>query len=165
MADKTLTVQSGMVVSLDYTLRLDNGQIVDSSAGQEPLAFLQGGGQIIPGLEQALYGMAIGDEKRVTVAPQDGYGDVDPDAFQVVPHHAFPTGMELSPGMELQARDEQGRIMPVYVSELRDDGVLMDYNHPLAGETLHFDAKIVGLRPATDEELSHGHAHSGEHGH
>lgn len=165
MADRTLTVQDEMVVSLDYTLRLDDGQIVDSSAGQQPLDFLQGRGQIIPGLEQALYGMAIGDEKRVTVTPQEGYGDVDPDAFQIVPHGAFPPDLELSPGMQLQARDEHGQVMPVYVSDIRDDGVLMDFNHPLAGETLHFDAKVVGLRPATHEELSHGHAHGGDHGH
>ena len=165
MADQELTVQDGMVVSLDYTLSLDGGQVVDSSSGHAPLDFIQGHGQIIPGLEQALAGMAIGDGKAVTVVASDGYGEVDPGAFQLLPFDAFPSDMELSPGLQLQVRDETGRVFPVKVTEVRNDGVLLDFNHPLAGENLHFQVKVVGLRPATREELDHGHAHSGEGGH
>lgn len=152
-----------MVVSLDYSLRLDNGAIIDSSAPGEPLIFLQGAGQIIPGLEQALYGMQVGDEKQVTVQPAEGYGELDPRGVQFFPIAAFPDDMQLAVGMALQAQDTSGHIHTVYVTEVNADGVTLDFNHPLAGETLHFQARIAGLRPATDEELAHGHVH--EHGH
>lgn len=154
-----------MVVSLDYTLRTDSGDVIDSSADGEPLLFLQGAGQIIPGLEQALYGMTMGEEKQVTVAPADGYGEMDPEGVQFFPASAFPAEMALEVGMALQAQDNSGHAYTVYVSEIQDDGVLLDFNHPLAGETLHFQTKIAGLRPATDEELSHGHAHAHGHSH
>jgi len=154
-----------MVVSLAYSLRLNGGDVIDSSAEGEPLEFLQGAGQIISGLEQALYGMRVGDEKQVTVQPADGYGEMDPEGVQFFPASAFPEGMELEVGMALQAQDNSGHVHTVYVSEVQEDGVVLDFNHPLAGETLHFHAKIAGLRPATDEELAHGHAHAHGHSH
>lgn len=160
-----MTVQDGMVVSLDYSLRLDEGEVIDRSAAGEPLEFLQGAGQIIPGLEQALYGMAVGDEKQVSVGPADGYGEMDPDGVQFFPASSFPESMELEVGMALQAQDNSGRHYTVYVVEVQEDGVMLDFNHPLAGETLHFQARIAGLRPATDEELAHGHAHAHGHSH
>lgn len=159
MSEQKMTVQDGVVVSLDYTLHLDNGDVVDTSAGREPLAFLQGGGQIIIGLEQALYGMSVGDEKLVTVTPTDGYGEHNPDAFQLVPLDAFPSDMDLTPGAGLQVRDQAGHVSTVYVADVTPQGVVLDFNHPLAGETLHFTTKIAGLRTATAEELQHGHAH------
>lgn len=159
MREQELTVADGVVVSLDYTLRLDSGEVVDTSAGREPLNFLQGAGQIIDGLEKALYGMTIGDAKLVTVAPGDGYGERDADAYQLVPLDAFPPDMDLIPGAGLQVRDQTGRVMTVYVTDVTPQGVVLDFNHPLAGETLHFDTKIAGLRAATAEELQHGHAH------
>lgn len=160
-----MTVRDGMVVSLDYSLRLDAGDVIDSSAEGEPLEFLQGAGQIIPGLEQALYGMAVGDEKRVSVAPADGYGEMDPEGVQFFPASSFPAGMEMEVGMALQAQDGAGHHYTVYVVEVQEDGVMLDFNHPLAGETLHFQTRIAGLRPATDEELAHGHAHAHGHSH
>jgi FKBP-type peptidyl-prolyl cis-trans isomerase SlyD len=154
-----------MVVSLDYSLRLDDGAVIDRSAEGEPLEFLQGAGQIIPGLEQALYGMAVGDAKQVTVQPADGYGEMDPEGVQFFPASSFPDEMELAVGMALQAQDSAGRHYTVYVAEVQEDGVMLDFNHPLAGETLYFETKIAGLRPATDEELAHGHAHAHGHSH
>jgi FKBP-type peptidyl-prolyl cis-trans isomerase SlyD len=165
MADKKNTVQKDSVVSLDYTLTLDNGQVVDSSEGREPLDYLHGHGQLIPGLERELQGMEIGEEKNVTVSAAEGYGDKDPDALQVVPLEIFPSDMELAPGMGLQLQDGSGQVMEAVVVEVRSDGVLLDFNHPLAGETLHFNVKIVDVRPATAEELAHGHAHSAGHEH
>jgi FKBP-type peptidyl-prolyl cis-trans isomerase SlyD len=159
MTDTVLKVADGMVVSLDYTLRLDDGQVIDSSDGREALQFLQGRGQIIPGLEQALYGMGVGEEKDVEVAPGDGYGETDPDAYQMVPHDIFPADMELSEGMGLRMRDEAGQPLEAYVADVSADGVLLDFNHPLAGETLYFHVKIAGLRSGTREELDHGHVH------
>lgn len=159
MTDTMLKVADGMVVSLDYTLRLDDGQVIDSSNGREALQFLQGQGQIIPGLEQALYGMGVGEEKDVEIAPGDGYGETDPDAYQMVPHDLFPADMELSEGMGLRMRDEAGQPLEAYVADVSPDGVLLDFNHPLAGETLYFHVKIADLRPGTREELDHGHVH------
>jgi FKBP-type peptidyl-prolyl cis-trans isomerase SlyD len=165
MAETKLTVADDMVVSLDYTLRLDDGEIADTSTGGEPLEFLQGRGQVIPGLEQALYGMAVDDEKDVVVEAADGYGERDPEAVEEVAHDVFPSDMTLNPGMGLRMRDDSGRSLIAYVADVRPEGVLLDFNHPMAGETLYFHVKIAALRPATSEELTHGHAHSAEHSH
>jgi FKBP-type peptidyl-prolyl cis-trans isomerase SlyD len=154
MTEKALKVGDDVVVSLDYTLRLDNDEIVDSSGDRGPLKFLQGRGQIIPGLEQALYGMAVSDEKDVEVAPADGYGVRNPDATQVVSRDVFPPDVDLEPGMGFRMQDQQGRVIAAFVDEIRDDEVLLDFNHPLAGETLHFHVQIVGLREATEQDLA-----------
>jgi FKBP-type peptidyl-prolyl cis-trans isomerase SlyD len=158
MTDKQAVVDD-LVVSLDYTLRLDDGEVIDTSANGEPLEFLQGHDQIIPGLQQALYGMIIGEEKDVVVPPAQGYGEVDPNAFQMMPLDAFPPDISLEPGMALELLTESGEPLLAFVAEVRSDNVLLDLNHPLAGKMLHFKAKIAGLRPATSEELAHGHAH------
>lgn len=160
MSETKLTVADDVVVSLDYTLRLDDGEVADTSEGGEPIEFLQGRGQIIPGLEQALYGMAIGDQKDVVVAPADGYGEQDPDAFELVDRDVFPSDLSLEPGMGFRMRDDSGEALIAYVEEIQPEGVLLDLNHPLAGETLHFQVKIAGLRAATVEEMAHGHVHS-----
>lgn len=159
-----LSVGDGLVVSLAYKLRLDDGEEVDSAAGDDPLVYLHGAQNIIPGLEQALTGLRVGDARSVTVSPGDAYGEMDPDAFELVPYDAFPGDLELEVGMGLRMVESgTGRQMEAFISELRDDGALLDLNHPLAGETLHFDVEVVSLRRATAEEMSHGHAHS--HGH
>jgi FKBP-type peptidyl-prolyl cis-trans isomerase SlyD len=159
MTKANLTVQDGIVVELDYTLRLDDGEVIDTSVGGDPLEFLQGQGQVISGLEQELYGMAVGDKKHVVVAPADGYGEKDPAALETVPRDAFPSDLQLNLGRRLRMRDQSGQILPAYVADIRPDSVLLDFNHPLAGQTLHFDVKVATLRPATPEELDHGHAH------
>ena len=165
MTDGSLVVANDLVVSLDYKLRLENREVVDTPAGQEPLEFLQGQGQIIPGLEQALYGMAIGEEKDVTVLSDDGYGQRDPNAYQQIPSDALPPDLKLEPGMALELVDNTGQPIPATVAEVHPNGVLLDLNHPLAGETLYFSAKIAGLRAATGEEMAHGHVHgSGDAG-
>jgi FKBP-type peptidyl-prolyl cis-trans isomerase SlyD len=165
MTDAKLTITDGLVVGLDYTLRLDDGEIIDSSSGQEQLEFLQGRGQIIPGLEQALYGMAVEDEKDVVVAPAEAYGEQDPDAIELVARDVFPPDLDLKPGMGLRMRDDSGRGLEAYVAEVRPEDVVLDFNHPLAGETLYFHVKIAALRPATSEELAHGHVHDADDGH
>jgi FKBP-type peptidyl-prolyl cis-trans isomerase SlyD len=166
MSTEKLTVADNMVVSLDYTLHLDDGQVVDSSEGREPLQFLHGRGQIIPGLEKELYGMQIGEAKKVAVSPADGYGEPDDEAFQLYPRDIFPDEMELTEGMGLHMRDtESGQVVEAYIYEIRPDGIVLDFNHPLAGETLHFDVKIADVRPATSEELDHGHAHGAGQAH
>jgi FKBP-type peptidyl-prolyl cis-trans isomerase SlyD len=163
MTDKELTVSDGLAVGLEYTLRLDDGETIDSSAGRGPLGFLQGEGQIIPGLEQALYGMAVGEEKSVVVQAENGYGHRDSTAFQQLPRDSFPSDVNPEPGMALELVDDSGQSMLAFVAEVGPDNVLIDMNHPLAGETLHFDVRIATLRAATSEELAHGHVH--DHGH
>lgn len=160
MTSDALKVTDDLVVSMHYTLTLDDGEVIDSSVGGDPMQFLQGFGQIIPGLEKELYGMAIGDNKKVVVAAVDGYGDIDPDAFQVVPREIFPEDLTLEEGMGLRMRDQgTGQLIEAYIAEIRPTEVLLDFNHPLAGEILTFDIKIADLRAATDEELAHGHVH------
>lgn len=166
LAEEQMAVADGLVVSLAYTLRLDDGDEIDSAASDDPLVYLHGAGNIIPGLEQALAGMKIGDARDVSVSPVDAYGDFDEDAFELVPYDAFPADVDLEEGMGLSMVDgNTGRQMEAYISELRDDGALLDLNHPLAGETLHFNVEIVGLRRATSDEIAHGHAHTADHTH
>ncbi len=161
MTETNPTVQDGLVVSLEYTLRRENGDVIDASQDQDPLEFLQGQGQIVPGLEKALYGMSIDEEKSVVVPPEQGYGQRLDHAFQMLPHDVFPEDMPLAPGLALHLRDNLGRVVQAHVAEVRPDGVLLDLNHPLAGMTLHFDVKVVDLRPATEAELSCGPCPSG----
>ena len=160
MTKQSSTVADGLVVSLHYTLRLDDGQIVDSSIGEEPLAYLQGYGQIIPGLEKELVGMALNDEKDLEIPPAEAYGEVDKEAFELVSRDIFPEDLKLEIGLNLSLRDlETNEPYEAVVADVQDEEVLLDFNHPLAGETLYFHVQIAGLRPATSEELNHGHAH------
>ncbi|PWH14421.1 MAG: peptidylprolyl isomerase [Anaerolineae bacterium] len=158
------TVQDGQVVSMEYTLHVD-GQLIDSSQGRAPLEFLQGAGNIIPGLEDELYGMEVGETKNVIVSAEDGYGELDPDAFVDVPRAQFPTEIPLEIGVELQVRDDSGRVLLARIDRVDDESVRLDFNHPLAGKELDFTVKIVGLRDATDEEMEHGHVHGHDHAH
>jgi FKBP-type peptidyl-prolyl cis-trans isomerase SlyD len=165
MKKNNMTVADDVVVTMEYLLKLDDGEEIDSSDGGDPFEFLQGHGQIIPGLEKELYGMQVGEEKKVTVAPSEGYGELDPEDVDTVSREIFPADMDLFVGQSLRLRDaDSGQVLQASVTELAEDKVVLDFNHPLAGETLIFDVKITGLRPATSEELAHGHAHgAGNH--
>jgi FKBP-type peptidyl-prolyl cis-trans isomerase SlyD len=166
MTQLSFAVANDMVVGIAYKLRLEDGDVVDDAPDSEPFEFIQGHGDVIRGLEEALYGLKIGDEKEVRVTPADGYGVPDPEAFVVVPLQSFPVDLELSEGMVLAMRDKDtDQSVEAYVTELREDGVLMDLNHPLAGETLFFDVEIISLRTASPAELAHGHVHSTAHSH
>jgi FKBP-type peptidyl-prolyl cis-trans isomerase SlyD len=159
-----MKIANGNVVGIDYSLHLGDGRVVDASAPGQPLTYLHGEGQIVPGLESALEGLDVGERKQVVVAPGDGYGEHDPRGVQEVPRAAFPPGFEPQVGMELTAEGPDGEAVPFAVREVRPESVLIDLNHPLAGKTLHFDVTVRDVRPATDEERSHGHVH-GPHGH
>ena len=159
-----LKVDDGHVVSMDYVLQVD-GKVVDSSEAGTPLQFIQGMGHIIPGLEHELYDMKIGENKKVVVLPKDGYGEVDPEAFTDVPRDSFPSDVPLEKGTELELREQSGHPMLARIDTISDESIRLNMNHPLAGKELHFDVKIAGLRPATEEEVSHGHVHDHEHSH
>lgn len=156
--DTRKTVQDNTVVSLDYTLTVDGG-IVDQSDENEPIQFLQGHGQIIPGLEKQLYGMSIGESKKVVVPPAEGYGDADEDAFADIPRNEFPPQIPLEEGVALQLRDQSGEVIDAYIVDVKMDTVRLSFNHPLAGKELHFSVTVTDLRDATEDELAHGHVH------
>jgi FKBP-type peptidyl-prolyl cis-trans isomerase SlyD len=158
------TIKDGHVVAMDYTLFVD-GEIADSSEDQEPLEFIQGMGNIIPGLERELYGMTAGDSKQVKVAPKEAYGEYSDEAFMEVPRNQFPEDIPLEEGTELQVRDEDGKVAMARIDRVTIDNVRLDFNHPLAGKELLFDVTIVALRDASPEELDHGHVHNEHHQH
>lgn len=157
-----LKIVDGHVVSLHYTLHVD-GELTDQSEQGEPLEFIQGEGHIIPGLENALYGMTAGESRQVLVAAGEGYGEHDSEAFAVIPREQFPAEIPLEVGLELQVRTQEGDTLAARVDSLSDESVRLDFNHPLAGKTLTFNIMIAGVRPATAEEMEHGHVHSHHH--
>ena len=143
------TVKDGLVVSMEYKLTVD-GEVLDSSDDGGPLQFLAGYGNIIPGLENEMMGMKIGDSKNVTVQPEDGYGEFDEEAYADVPRTEFPADMALEEGMELHVTDEDGNHQAAYVAEYNDKTVKLDFNHPLAGPTVHFDVEVLEIDPALE---------------
>jgi len=158
-------IEKNKVVSMHYTGTLEDGSVFDSSEGREPLEFIYGVGMIIPGLEESLNGLAVGDKKKIeNISPEKAYGEIQEEARQEVPKDQMPQDMEVEVGMQLAAQGPQGPI-PVVVAEVKEDSVVVDFNHPLAGKTLTFDVEIVEVRDATQEELDHGHVHgpNGEH--
>ncbi|HUV27929.1 MAG TPA: peptidylprolyl isomerase [Anaerolineales bacterium] len=166
MTESNLIVTENVVVSLDYVLTLDNDREIDRSEEGTPLEYLHGHKNIIPGLESKLEGLSVGDEKKVTVPPKLGYGERDPESVAEYPHDTFPASLKLEVGEPVRMRDsESGESIEAHIVEIQTDTVSLDFNHPLAGETLHFLIKIAGLREATGEELSHGHVHQPRHNH
>jgi len=158
------TVQDGLVISIEYTLRVD-GEVLDSSDDAGPLQFLAGYGNVVPGLERDMIGMQLGESKDVVVKPEDGYGEFDDEAFMDVPRNEFPADMEIEVGAELNVTDEDGQEQYARVENLTAESVRLDFNHPLAGAELHFSVKVVALRDPTEEELDHGHVHEEGHEH
>jgi len=157
----TDTVQKDVVVSMEYTLHVDNEEI-DSSKGQDPLQFLAGHGNIITGLEREMMGMKVGESKDVIIPPAEGYGEYDEEAFMSVPRDAFPKDMSIEEGVELSVRDDSGQSRYARVDTIEGDNVTLNFNHPLAGDELHFNVKVVALREPTSEELEHEHVHQGD---
>ena len=158
-----MQVAQNAVVAIHYTLTNDAGEKIDSSEGREPLAYLHGNGQLVPGLERELEGKAAGEKVQASVPPAEGYGEKIDAMVQEIPMEAFQGVESVEPGMQFQAQTENGPLT-VTVTKVEGDTATVDGNHPLAGETLNFDVEIVEVREASAEELEHGHAH-GEGGH
>jgi FKBP-type peptidyl-prolyl cis-trans isomerase SlyD len=140
-----MTVTSGKEVSIEYTLKLEDREAIDSNVGSEPLTFIHGDHKILPVLENALEGMKIGDSKQVTVKPEEGYGTVNQDAFQEVKKEQIPQDA-LKVGALIQVRDPNGKTFNSRVVEIKDQTVVLDFNHPLAGETLYFEVKVLNIK-------------------
>jgi FKBP-type peptidyl-prolyl cis-trans isomerase SlyD len=158
-------VSDGKVISFNYTLRTEDGEVLDTSEPGEPLAYLHGAENIVPGLEEQLTGHKSGDSFDATVKPEDGYGVRDPEGLRPIPREAFPEDAELEAGMELVLEDDEGNLTPIWIVDIRDEVVIIDTNHPLADITLCFSIEIVGIRSATASELEHGHPHDEHDGH
>ena len=149
-----MNIKDKVYVAFDYKLTLDSGEEVDSSPEGQPLAFITGSSQIIPGLEKAMMGMSVGDNLKISIEPEDAYGQIKQELFKDVPKKHFPSDVELKPGMIFQTNGPQGTIT-CNLKEIKDEHtVIVDFNHPLAGERLHFDVNIVTVREPTAKELS-----------
>jgi FKBP-type peptidyl-prolyl cis-trans isomerase SlyD len=156
-----MPIATNDVVTIHYTLKDDTDKVIDSSSGGEPLAYLHGHGNIVPGLERELAGKSVGERLTVRVPAAEGYGEYDRALVQKVPRRALKGIANLKVGMRLQAGHQA-----VTVTHIAGDMVTLDGNHPLAGQNLHFHVEITAVRPATEEELAHGHVHgSGGHHH
>lgn len=153
MSDK---ITANKVVTLAYILRGDDGEIIDQSSEGSPLLYLHGAMNIVPGLEEKLEGVGAGETVKAVVPPEKGYGPRIGES-QEVPRRLFPADAELFAGMQVLAHDDQGREIPFFITGIGEDTVTVDPNHPLAGETLHFEVTVEALRDATAEEIQHGH--------
>ncbi|MDR5859334.1 peptidylprolyl isomerase [Halomonas eurihalina] len=153
-----MQIAQNSVVAFHYTLTNDAGEVLDSSEGREPLTYLHGAGNIIPGLEKEMEGRAAGDKLQAQVTPEEGYGEVQPQLVQEVPRDAFQGVENVEPGMQFQAQTQGGPLM-VTVTKVEGDTVTVDGNHPLAGQQLNFDVEIAEVREASQEEIEHGHVH------
>lgn len=161
-----MKIAENKVVKLNYKGTLLSGEVFDSSEGREPLEFIFGVGMIIPGLEDGLKGLKVGDKKKLNIKSEKAYGPRMDEAVQEVPKQHFPAEIPLKVGMQLAAQGPHG-VIPVVIADIKKDTVMVDFNHPLAGKDLVFEIEVVGVRDASAEELSHGHTHGadGHHGH
>jgi FKBP-type peptidyl-prolyl cis-trans isomerase SlyD len=155
------SVNNDLVISMDYELKVGD-TVIDFSEDGDPIIFLQGHGNIIPGLEKAIQGMKVGEGKTVLVKAAEGYGEFDPENFTEVPKAEFPAEIPLEIGTEIGVNDEDGEELTAYIEEVDADKITLNFNHPLAGKDLEFKVKIVDIREATSDELEHGHIH-GDH--
>jgi len=153
-----MKITKNAVVSLEYTLKNNEGVVLDSSEGREPLVYLHGVGALIPGLENKLEGLEKGAKSNIVVPTEDGYGTSKHELIQVVPKSGFQGDEEMKEGMQVQVETENGPLIAT-VSKIAGDDVTLDLNHPLADMVLHFDIEVKDLRNATEEEISHGHVH------
>ncbi|MCS7069867.1 MAG: peptidylprolyl isomerase [Anaerolinea sp.] len=163
MQTETQRVAPGMVVSIAYTLTVDHEQIASADAS-EPLQYLHGAQEILPGLENALEGRHVGDKFSITLPPDQAYGDYDEDNIEEIDREDMPDADEFEVGMVVDVEDEDGYNYLAHIREITDDTIVLDFNPPLAGKTLHYDVEVLAVRPATDDEIAHGHAH-GPHSH
>ncbi len=142
-----MTAKKGDIVKVHYTGKLRSGDQFDSSAGRSPLEFKVGAGQMIPGFDQAIPGMNVGEKKTINISPTDAYGEKNNEAIIEFPKANIPADMKLEPGMKLQLRNETGQPIPVVVTDVKDETVILDANHELAGKELVFDIELVEIAP------------------
>ena len=158
-----MQIAENLVALIHYTLKNEEGQVLDPSEGQEPLPFLCGANNIVAGLEKALLGKTVGDKLDVTVQPEEGYGEIRAELIQKVDRENFQGIDDIQVGMQFMAEAPWGQ-QPVTVVALEEDGVMLDGNHPLAGQVLIFSVEVTDVREATENEIAHGHVHESDEG-
>lgn len=166
MSESNNTIVDGSVVTMHYTLKLDDGETVDSSVGQDPLVYLHGAQNIVPGLESQLTGKAPGAKLDVVVVPEEGYGPRFDGTEKIVPREELPPNFDVEPGMPISAQSSDGQEVTLFVTSVCEESITVDMNHPLAGQNLNFAIEVLELREASAEEQEHGHPHGpGGHHH
>ncbi|MGA8263825.1 MAG: peptidylprolyl isomerase [Ignavibacteriaceae bacterium] len=159
-----MPLKSNQVVTMNFTLKDDDGNVLDSTQSKEPFLFISGTNQILPKLEEKVGEMLIGSKKDVVLQPEDGYGVYKQEVVRTINRSELPQDVKLDKGMGFLAKSPQGKDVQFFIKEIEDEKITVDFNHPLAGKALHFDLELVNLRDATPEELDHGHVH-GDGGH
>jgi FKBP-type peptidyl-prolyl cis-trans isomerase SlyD len=160
-----MPIQENQIASFHYRVENGEGKLIDQSEKDQPLSFLSQSEAILPKLEAELSQMEIGEKRELTLQPEDAYGTHKPELIQQMSRSQFPPDATVEPGAQYTARDQNGRHFPFVISKVDGDDVTIDYNHPMAGETLTFNVELVGVRDASEEEIAHGHAHDGHHHH
>ena len=160
MSEDAQKIASGIIGIIHFNMKDEKGELLATSReDDDPMPYLHGAGNVVPGLEKALEGTVVGDALTVVIAPEDGYGIPDGPGPQGVPRATFPEDMPLEVGMPFGAEDEDGTQMTLWITKLEGDRVFVDANHPLSGKTLTFEVEVIGMREATDDEKVHGHPH------
>jgi FKBP-type peptidyl-prolyl cis-trans isomerase SlyD len=159
MGDTMSVIAENKVGIFHYTLTNQGGEVLDSSQGQDPMPYLHGAGNIIPGLEKEMDGKEAGAKFTAVISPENAYGEFNPEAFIQVPKDQLPEGIEFQKGLQLLAQDEDGGVMPIFMDGYDSDTDIFTFNcnHPLAGETLTFEVEVFAVRDATETELTQGH--------
>jgi FKBP-type peptidyl-prolyl cis-trans isomerase SlyD len=157
-----MPITQNQVVTINFTLKDDAGEVIDSTQGSQPFSFISGNNQILPKLEESISIMLIGGKKNVKLDPVDAYGEYKEEAIQSVDRTEFPQDVELEEGMSFMAHTPDGRNVPLTIAGVQEDKVTVDFNHPLAGKALEFEVELIDVRDATLEELQHGHSHGPE---
>jgi FKBP-type peptidyl-prolyl cis-trans isomerase SlyD len=162
-----MPIKQNQVVTINFTLKDETGEIIDSTQGNNPFSFISGNNQILPKLEESISIMLIGSKTNVKLNPVDAYGEYKEEAVQTVDRSEFPQDVELEEGMSFMAHTPEGKQVPLTIAGVEGDKVTVDFNHPLAGRALEFDVELLNIRDATLEELQHGHVHGpdGHHHH
>lgn len=161
-----MSIKPNQVYSINFTLKDEEGEIIDSTQKGQPMSFISGQGLLIPRLEEEIGSMIIGSKKTVVLSPEEAYGEYEDEAVQTVTRADFPDDAELEIGMEFYTNTPEGEELPFVITDIEGDNITIDFNHPLAGMTLTFDIELVNVREATPEELAHGHVHgAGGHHH
>jgi FKBP-type peptidyl-prolyl cis-trans isomerase SlyD len=159
-----MAIEANKVVTMNFTLTDDHGNVLDSTDHGGPFSYLSGNNMVLPKLEETVSGMIIGTKKSIKLNAAEGYGNYNEDALQIVGKENFPEDLVLEVGMEYMASNPDGKKMPFTITKVDGEDITIDFNHPLAGKNLNFDIELVDVRDATPEELSHGHVH-GPDGH
>jgi len=161
-----MPLKSNQVITIIFTLKDSDGNIIEATTKERPFSFISGGNQVLPKLEDTLGQMLIGSKRTIVLSPEDAYGDYDDSALQQVSRSEFPDDTDIQEGMTFIADSPDGQQLPFLIKKIEEENITIDFNHPLAGQTLTFDLELLSLRDATIEELGHGHVHGlGGHNH